>query len=109
VSATADLIAAFLEATLEGRAHREIGDHYARVAAFFAEKARDHWAAAHACLDAAERCARLIRVTDADPGAWPPGLEAEIRDALEARDDQYVVDETAKDIAAGILPRGAAA
>jgi hypothetical protein len=82
-------IEAFLESVLDAKAHQELGDAAARIALFFADRARSHWAAARARLDDAERSAReLAAEFHEDPDAWPPTLEHEIRAAIEARDER---------------------
>lgn len=62
------LLEAFIEASLDARAHGELAREFLRIADAFREKAIAHYRAADACLDGAERCAKLLaRHADEDP------------------------------------------
>lgn len=81
-------VAALLEATLDARAHQELGDECARLALALADRARAHWAAARACLDDAEKVARELASQSSEDDAWPRGLETSILRELDERNER---------------------
>jgi hypothetical protein len=85
-----DALRDFLEARSVARRTHALGDELAKLSLEIADRARQCWEESRTLLDACERYIReyahFLDAEDAE-SRWPRGLAAEIRDALDRRDD----------------------